>query len=97
MSNNILHKSMGMLTYACSNLSFITHLGRDKMDDIFKYIFVNESVRFLNKISPNFVSKVHISNIPALLQLMACRRPGGKPSSEPMMVSLSTHIWVTRP
>ena len=28
---------------------------------------------------------------------MAWRRPGGKPLSEPMMVSLLTHICVTRP
>ena len=28
---------------------------------------------------------------------MACRRPGDKPLSEPMMVSLLTHICVTRP
>ena len=28
---------------------------------------------------------------------MACRRPGDKPLSEPMMVRLSTHICVTRP
>ena len=28
---------------------------------------------------------------------MACRRPGDKPLSEPIMVSLLTHICVTRP
>ena len=28
---------------------------------------------------------------------MAWRRPGAKPLSEPMMVSLLTHICVTRP
>ena len=28
---------------------------------------------------------------------MACRQPGGRPLSEPMMVSLLTHICVTRP
>ena len=35
--------------------------------------------------------------MPALVQIMAWRRPGDKPLSEPMMVSLPTHICVTRP
>ena len=38
-----------------------------------------------------------INNIPALVQIMAWRRPGDKPLSEPMMVNLLTHICVTRP
>ena len=37
------------------------------------------------------------NNIPALVQIMAWRRPGDKPLSETMMVSLLTHICVTRP
>ena len=36
-------------------------------------------------------------SIPALVQIMACCRPGDKLLSEPMMVSLLTHICVTRP
>ena len=36
-------------------------------------------------------------NIPALVQIIAWRRSGDKPLSEPMMVSLVTHICVTRP
>ena len=43
-----------------------------------------------------FVSKGQINDIPALVQIMAWRRPGDKPLSEPMMVSLTTHICVTR-
>ena len=35
--------------------------------------------------------------IPALVQIMAWRRPGDKPLSEPMMVRFMTHICVTRP
>ena len=38
-----------------------------------------------------------IDNNPALVQIMAWRRSGDKPLSEPMMVSLLTHICVTRP
>ena len=44
-----------------------------------------------------FVPKGPINNIPALIQIMAWRRPGDKPLSEPMIVSLPTHICVTRP
>ena len=46
--------------------------------------------------SLKFVSKGPVNNIPALIQIMAWRRPGDKPLSEPMMVSLLTHISVTR-
>ena len=50
-----------------------------------------------NKISLKFVPKGPFRNIPALVQIMAWRRPGDKPLSEPMMVRLPTHICVTRP
>ena len=71
--------------------------GRHFTDDIFKCIFLNENAGILLKISLKFVPKVRINNIPALVQIMAWRRPGDKPLSEPMMVSLLTHICVTRP
>ena len=48
-------------------------------------------------ISLNFVLKGPIDKIPALVQIMAWRRPGDKPLSEPVVVSLLTHIRVTRP
>ena len=41
--------------------------------------------------------RVDFNNIPALGQIMAWRRPGDKPLSEPMMVSLLTHRCATRP
>ena len=71
--------------------------GRHFADDIFKCIFLNENVWIPIKISLKFVSKGPINNIPSLIQIMAWRRPGDKPLSEPMMVSLLTHICVTRP
>ena len=71
--------------------------GRHFADDIFKYVFLNENVWIPIKISPKFVPKGGINNIPALVKIMAWRRPGDKPLSEPMMVSLLTHICVTRP
>ena len=66
-------------------------------DDIFKSIFLNENVWISLKIWLKFVPKVPINNIPAMVQIMAWRRSGYKPLSEPMMISLLTHICVTRP
>ena len=43
-----------------------------------------------------FVPRGPINNVPALVQLMAWYRPGGKPLSEPMMIILLTHICVCR-
>ena len=66
-------------------------------DDIFKCIFFNEDIRISMTISLKFIAKGPIDNIPALVQIMAWRRPGDKPLSEPMMLSSLTHICVTRP
>ena len=71
--------------------------GRHFADDIFKCIFLNENAWMPIEISLKFVPEGPINNIPALVQTMAWRRPGDKPLSEPMMVSLLTHICVTRP
>ena len=71
--------------------------GRHFADDTFKRIFMNENVRISINISLKFVPKGLINNTPASVQIMAWRRPGDKPLSEPMMVSLLTHICVTRP
>ena len=54
-------------------------------DNIFKRIFLNENVAILIQISLMIVSKGPIDNKPALVQIMACRRTGDKPLSEPMM------------
>ena len=71
--------------------------GRHFPDDIFKRISLNENVWITIKISLKFVPKGPINNIPALVQIMAWRRLGDKPLSEPMLVSLLMHICVTRP
>ena len=70
--------------------------GHHFADDIFKRIFLNDNIWIQIQIS-KFVPKGSINNIPALVKIMAWRRPGDKPLSEPMMVSLLTHICVTRP
>ena len=71
--------------------------GRHFADDTFKCIFLKENVRISIRISLKFVPKSPVNNIPALFQIMARHRPGNKPLSEAMMVSLLTHICVTRP
>ena len=71
--------------------------GRYNAGDIFKCIFLKENVWILTKIPLKFVPKGRINNIPALVQIMAWRRPGDKPLSEPRMESLLMHICVTRP
>ena len=65
--------------------------------DVFKCIFLDENAWIPMKISLKFVPQVPINNIPALVQIMAWRRPGDEPLSGPMMVRLLTHICVIRP
>ena len=71
--------------------------GRHCPVGIFKCIFLNEDIWISIKIYLEFVPEGPINNIPALVQIMAWRLPGDKPLSEPMMVSLLTHICVARP
>ena len=71
--------------------------GRHFADDDFKRIFLKENVWISIDISLKFIPKGPIDNIPALVQIMAWRRSGDKPLSEPMVVRLPTHICVTRP
>ena len=70
--------------------------GRDLTDDTFKSIFLNENVRISIQISLKLVPQSPINNTTALVQIMAWLRPGDKPLSEPRLVSLLTHICVTR-
>ena len=51
-------------------------------DDILKHIFLNENVSILIKISLRFAPEGPINNIPALVDIMAWRRPGDKSLSE---------------
>ena len=66
-------------------------------DDIFKWIFLNGIVWILIKIALKFGPRGPISNIQALVQIMAWCWPRNKPLSEPMMVSLMMHICITQP
>ena len=73
-----------------------------KMADISQTTFSNVFSSMNNvwipiQISLMFVPYGPVNNIPALVRIMAWRRPGDKPLSEPMMSRLPTHICVTRP
>ena len=99
MAPDGISPGLGLTSRTCSlSASFLlTHWGRHFPDDTFKRIFLNENIIISIKISLKFVPKGPINNIPALVQIMAWCRPGGKPLSEAIMVSLLTHICVTRP
>ena len=62
-------------------------------DDVIMMKIFESRLRFHWSVLP----KGPINNIPALAQMMAWRQPGDKPLSKLMMVSLMTHICVTRP
>ena len=79
----------------------LKYLDRDKMAAISQTTFSNAfssmkifefRLQFLK-----FVPNGPINNSLALVQIMAWRRPGDKPLSEPMLVGSLTHICVTRP
>ena len=86
-----------MITHYSSELNALklrfNTLRPRQMDAISQTTF---SMHFLD-ISLKFVPEGRINNIRALVQIMAWRRLGDKLSSELMMVSLLTHICVTRP
>ena len=79
------------------NILRLRQNGRHFPDNIFKCILLNENVWISLKISLNFVPNVQINNIQVLVKIMPWCRPGDKLLSESMMVSLLTHICVTRP
>ena len=77
----------------------LTHSGRDEMDNNSQTTFSNvfSSMRMFVQISLKLAPKGLTNNIQALVQIMDWRRPGDKPLSETMMVSLPTHTCVTQP
>ena len=95
-------KNMNTILWVVKKISNIKKLrprqnGRHYPDDMFKCIFLNDKVQIPIKISLKFVSKSSVNNIPSFVQTMVWRSPGDKPLSDPILVSLLTHICVTRP
>ena len=97
----VKYHDISINVYRTSNIDFNTlrprRNGQHFADDIFKRIFYNKNIWISIKTSLKFVPKVRINNIPALVQIMAWRRPGDKPLSEPITVRVPTQICVTRP
>ena len=89
------------LLYWCPIFKSITLRLRENglhfTDDISKCIFFNEKFWISNYISLKYFPYGLLDNMAALVQIMAWRRRGDKPLSEPIMVSLPTYICVTRP
>ena len=98
---NLVRLIQEVLRYVicCDNVNtfyyilWLTHCGlkqngRHFADAILNCIFLNENVWIALKFSLTFVPKVPIGNSPSLVQIMAWSRPGGKPLSEPVVVSL---------
>ena len=81
----IIDASMVAFYWAVVNTWRPRQNGRYFLDDIFKCIFLNEKAWIVIKISLNFVPRVQINNVPALVQIMAWRRPGDTPLSEQMI------------
>ena len=79
----------------------LTYWGQTKQTPFrrrhFQMHFLNENVWIPIPISSKFIPMGAVNKVPALVQIMAWHRPGDKPLSKPMMVSLLTHICVTRP
>ena len=72
-------------------------LSSGKMDAISQTTFSNafsrmKTYEFRLRFHWSLFLRVQLTNIPALVQIMAWSRPGDKPLSEPMMVNLHTHI-----
>ena len=58
-------------------------------DNNFKRMFLNVKDRILIRFSLKFVPRSLIDNKPALDQVMAWRRTGAEPLSEPMLTQLT--------
>ena len=63
---------------------------------IFRCIFLTESLFIMIQNSLKFIHKDPINNKPALGHIMALRRTGDKPLSEPVMAQRSDALCVTR-
>ena len=75
MGHLYIHFIKGMWCRVTVNSLRLRQNGRHFPDNIFKCIFLNENVCISLKISLKFVPEVRISNIPALVQIMAWGRP----------------------
>ena len=95
MSCDLIGYFWKMLPDITLNQYHLTHWGRQ--NDILKWIFLNVNLHISIKLSLRVAHRGPIINIPALVRIMAWRRPGDKPLSEPVMDNLHMHICVILP
>ena len=81
--------SMFCMSHSALNSSPSGQNGRHFTDDIFLCIFMNEKFCLLVQISQKFVPNGPIDDNQALAQIMAWRRIGDKPLSEPMLTQFT--------
>ena len=79
--------------------TLLTHWGQNKMAAIYQTTFSNpffwiKMFEYWLRFHWSLFLRVQLA---IMVQIMAWRRPGDKPLSEPMMVTLLTHICLTRP
>ena len=87
------------LLVVCNKWSFNTLTQRQNGRRLLETFsnMLNENILISFKVSLKYVPKDPINDIAALGQMRASRRPGDKPLSEPIMVSLLTQICGTLP
>ena len=92
MTLHVIHIE-GLMCLATSNMMVLVNstFGGDLDDDLYS------AVHQLPLLARKHSGKIFFLYIIALDRIMAWRRPGNKPLSGPMMVSLLMHICVTRP
>ena len=80
-------------TISAVTINILTHLPPGQNDrhfaDIFQCLSLNKRVWISLKISLKFVPNVRVNNIRILVQTMAWRQPGDKPSSEPILTQFT--------
>ena len=83
---HLLSLHWGGVSAGSFNTSSPRQNGRQFPDDIFNTFSLNENIWISIEISMKFVLKSPINNIQALVHIMAWRRLGDKPLSEPIKV-----------
>ena len=101
VGDNLWH-DRASLAVAHKLFQALTHWGLDKMADISQTTFSNafswiEIYQFRFIFHWSLFLRVELTIFQHRLRWLAWRRPGDKPLSEPMLISLPTHICVTRP
>ena len=86
--------NVSMALFSKTVYELLTPWGREKMAAVFQTTFSNAFSWMKIYIPLKFVPKGSMTNIPALVQIMAWCRAGDKPLSEPMLVVCFTDAYM---